>query len=255
MTLSGTLFFGNRQFRLQEVDSTNTFALDLLKMNAVHEGAVIIAEKQTSGRGQRGNSWVAEAGKNLTVSYVLKPSFLSPAAQFDLNRFVSLAVTDVLNELLPGFTICIKWPNDILISGKKICGILIENTISGRQISGSVAGIGLNINQEFFGENAINAVSLKMISGKEFDRESILQRLHHAMEARYIQLRSGNTEQLRTQYENKLFRKGEPTQFSDGHHEFTGTPEYVTPEGLLVVTVNGAIRFFAFKEIVWLKQD
>ena len=161
-----TLFIGNNIVRLNDVDSTNSFALSLLRNTEMEEGAVITAHAQTLGRGQRGNTWFSEPGKIITCSILLKPNFLNINLQFDLTRAIALGLSDLLNDLLPSSAINIKWPNDIIADGKKIAGILIENVINGTRVSTSVVGIGLNVNQQHFGIDAAHAVSISQLDGK-----------------------------------------------------------------------------------------
>lgn len=245
-----TLFIGHHVIRLQEVDSTNSFALSLLRGAEVAEGTVVSARSQLHGRGQRGNYWQSEAGKNITCSILLRPVFLDAVNQFDLNRAVALGISDMLMHLLPHTPVHIKWPNDIMAGNKKICGVLIENVLQGSQLGVSVVGIGLNVNQESFGEDTPRAVSLRQLTGAECDMEAILKRLFSDIEARYLQLRAGHTELLRTDYEARLFRRGVPGRYTDFKSIFDATIEHVTPEGLLVMKDGeGNERRFGFKEV------
>src|ERR1700747_2779313 len=142
-----TLFTGRNIIELSECASVNTHATELLKAVKLPEGTVIYTKKQTAGRGQRGNTWVSEDGKNLTMCFVFHPNFLNAANSFLLSMTVSLALHDLLTELLTEKQeVKIKWPNDILIDGKKVAGILIENVLREEQLSSSVIGIGLNLN-------------------------------------------------------------------------------------------------------------
>lgn len=245
-----TLFIGHHVIRLQEVESTNTFALSLLRSADAVEGTVVAAKSQTSGRGQRGNFWFSEPGKNITCSIILRPTFLDASCQFDLTRAVALAISDLLISLLPATPVHIKWPNDIVAGGKKICGILIENSLSGPQVVASVVGIGLNLNQAGFGDETPKAVSLFQLTGTEIDMEEAFSHLFAAIESRYLQLRGGHTKQIREEYEARLFRKGIPSRYTDFKTIFDATLETVSPEGLLVLTdAEGTQRRFGFREV------
>ena len=151
---------------LPETDSTNNHLTQLCneQQSAVREFTTIIAERQTAGKGQRGNSWESEDCRNITFSFVLYPTFVEARRQFVLSQIVSLSIKEELDEWTEG--ISIKWPNDIYWNEKKICGILIENDLSGHHIGRSISGIGVNINQETFRSNAPNPVSLKQITGQ-----------------------------------------------------------------------------------------
>ena len=170
------LFVGQNLVTLKEVDSTNTFLKNILSNSKpVPEGTVIMAEDQFAGRGQRENVWHAEPGKNLTFSILLKPAFIDAQSQFDVTRAASLGVYDALMPLL-GHKLKIKWPNDIYYGSKKLGGMLIENILQGSQIKHSVVGIGLNINQEHFPDNAGNATSVKQILHKDYDLKKYIVR-------------------------------------------------------------------------------
>jgi BirA family biotin operon repressor/biotin-[acetyl-CoA-carboxylase] ligase len=245
-----TLFIGNHIVSLGEVDSTNTFALSLLRGADIAEGAVVTAKIQTSGRGQRGNSWFSEPGKNITCSILLKPVFLAVSSQFDLTRAVALGICDVLASLLPSSQIHIKWPNDIIADGKKVAGILIENVVNGEQLSASVVGIGMNLNQSNFGGDAPHAISVLQLTGKEFDIDEAMQHLFSHIEARYLQLRAGHAEKLRNDYQERLFRRGILSRYTDFKTIFDATLESVNTEGLLCLKDGeGNERKFNFKEV------
>lgn len=244
------LFIGNHIVRLNEVDSTNTFAMSLLRGADIAEGAVITARSQTVGRGQRGNSWFSEPGKNITCSIILRPTFLGVTSQFDLTRAIALGISDLLSELLPATPVHIKWPNDIIAGGKKVAGILVENIINGDQLSASVAGIGLNVNQESFGSDSPQAVSVLQLTGREFDIDEALAHLFCAVEARYLQLRAGQIGKLRGDYEARLFKRGEKARYTDFKSIFDAVLEKVTEEGKLVLRcAEGEERVFGFKEV------
>jgi len=250
-----SLFVGQRIIRLDQVDSTNSFALGILKGMSVEEGVVVTTARQTRGRGQRGNTWESEPGKNITCSIVLKPTFLDPSMQFELTRVASLAITDVLGDLIPSHKVSIKWPNDIYADGKKIAGILIENVLVSNRISYSVIGIGLNVNQAQFTGAGNGAVSLKMLAGTEYDLNNLLRMICAAVEVRYLQLRAGKTDKLRSEYFNRLFMSGIVTRYTDFTRLFDAKIMEVTNEGFLVLEMpDGAKRHFAMKEVGWVGQ-
>ena len=162
---------------LDETDSTNRYISQLCNelQESVAELTTVTAEFQTAGKGQRGNTWEAERGKNLLFSFVLYPTFLEARRQFILSQIVSLSIKEELDRWSDEITI--KWPNDIYWRDKKICGILIENDLSGHFIGRSISGIGININQNEFHSDAPNPVSLKQITGQEHDRYEILSHI------------------------------------------------------------------------------
>ena len=143
---------------LKEVSSTNHYLAQLCKESKAKEFHTVWAEYQTAGKGQRGNSWESENGKNLTFSTVLYPTSLKAKDQFYLSMIVAFATVDALGDYTDGFSI--KWPNDIYWKDQKIGGILIENELEGAYITQSNIGIGINVNQEEVRSQAPNPVSL-----------------------------------------------------------------------------------------------
>jgi len=141
---------------VESVASTNSYLKELAHSRTLDEGTVIVTRNQTAGKGQQGNAWESEAGKNITCSILLYPSFLPVQHFFLLSEVISLGVKETLDAYTDGITI--KWPNDIYYCERKIAGILIENEITGSNISMSVAGIGVNVNQEQFLSDAPNPV-------------------------------------------------------------------------------------------------
>lgn len=168
------------------------------------EGTVITADKQTAGRGQRSNSWLTEPNLNLTCSYILRPAFLAAKNQFMLSAAVALSVFDVVDEFCLDTDIKIKWPNDILVTKKKIAGILIENSLRGMNLDSSIVGIGLNVNQVEF-ESGLNATSLRSEARIEIEVDDVLRMLNSKLEARYLQLRNGNHTQILSELNRNLF--------------------------------------------------
>lgn len=242
---ANSLFMGKNLVYVPECHSTNTLASALCQKSPVAEGTVVITDHQTKGRGQRGNEWVSGAGVNLTFSVVLKPS-LPVAEQFSLTIVTSLALHDLLAHFgLPG--VKIKWPNDILVNEKKICGILIENSVSGNKIQHSIAGIGLNVNQESF--PVATATSLALQAGKKYVLEDVLHELLGKLEARYLMLRAGRKDVLKADYLKVLYRRGERHQFITDEGTQEGMIMDVTDSGQLVVEMLSGRRMYNLKEI------
>ncbi len=232
-----------------ECHSTNTLAADLSGKTEMAEGSLVITAFQSAGRGQRGNTWLVEPGKNFTFSLILKPKFLSVKDQFYLNRFVSLGLTDYLQNYFSA-EVRIKWPNDILISNKKVCGILIENQLSGIQLSQSIVGIGLNMNQREFGVKT--ASSLSALSGNEYDLQKELEKLLSALEVRYLQLKQGKYETLSNEYLHRLHWINEIHTFSAQDKNFEGEITGTDEIGRLQIKSSEGIRTFDVKEVSYL---
>jgi BirA family biotin operon repressor/biotin-[acetyl-CoA-carboxylase] ligase len=236
--------------RLRETASTNNYLRELLASSReqLSEGVVISADYQTKGRGQVGNVWESEDGKNLLFSMLLFPSSIEANQQFVLSKMVSLAVTGVLKEEIDD--VFIKWPNDIYWRDKKIAGILIENDLCGSNIQYCVIGIGLNINQESFLSNAPNPVSLKQITGKTYDREDLLKRIVKRIYMLYIQLLREELNCFDEEYKKSLYRHDGLHEYRANNENFKASIVDILPSGHLVLqTENGTQRTFAFKEV------
>lgn len=236
---------------IEETASTNSYLKELLLTQNIAEGTIVFAHHQTAGRGQRGNSWEAEEGKNLTFSMVLYPTFVIVKEQFILSQLVSLGIKAVLDKYTSHITI--KWPNDIYWRDQKICGILIENTLGGGVLSSCVIGIGINVNQTEFLSDAPNPVSLKMITGKDCLLEELLVVIRDRILGYYRMLRGGDEEFIVKAYKSSLFRKEGYYRYSDREKEFDAKIVDVRPSGHLVLeTLEGEIRTFAFREVKYV---
>ena len=247
---ANTLFIGKSLIYVPECHSTNSLALEMSQQRSVLDGTVVITDNQTAGRGQRGNTWEAAQGKNLTFSIVLQPLFLAVKDQFFLNIFTSLAIQDFLSDKTSA-TVKIKWPNDILVNGKKICGILIENQIRGLQVSNTIAGIGLNINQSEF--NIATATSLCVVLNKQFDLQLVFDELIGCIEARYMQLRKGSMATLKEEYLQQLYWQGEDHVFTSNGISFTGKINGIDEVGKLSIDTREGERYFDIKEISYVQ--
>ncbi|WP_317196730.1 biotin--[acetyl-CoA-carboxylase] ligase [Hymenobacter piscis] len=243
-----TLFTGQQLVWLPECASTNTEAQLLVGQNRATDGCCVITDKQTAGRGQRGNQWEAAPGENLTLSVVWRPAFLPAADQFLLSQAVALAVHDWLTALLGSApALRVKWPNDIFYGAQKLGGILIENTLSGAKIQHSVVGIGLNVNQQEFG--VPTATSLGGLTGRAYQLGPLAARLLEALERRYLQLRAGRVQELRAAYLSVLYRFGEEHAYEAGGQPLRGRITGVDEAGRLAVATAGQVRYFDLKEI------
>lgn len=163
--------------RFDELKSTNLFLYDKMSEKYDISDEVVVTSYQTEGRGMDKNKWQSEAGKNLLFSIALNVNFLEAENQFKISQAVSVAIVETLEKMLGGTRFSIKWPNDIYFGDKKLAGILIQNTVEGMMMGFSIIGIGLNVNQILFGDELPNPVSLKMITGKEYDLDNVLNLL------------------------------------------------------------------------------
>ena len=160
--------------RFKNIESTNQYLQNLLDEGCDVVDNVVVADFQTSGKGQGKNVWESETGKNLLFSVALDMSFLKAEEQFLLTQMISVAMINVLEKYLPKENLFVKWPNDIYFNDRKIAGVLIKNEIKGMMLGTSIIGIGLNVNQTAFDENIPNPISMKMITGKDYDLKEIL---------------------------------------------------------------------------------
>ncbi|WP_454954590.1 biotin--[acetyl-CoA-carboxylase] ligase [Capnocytophaga gingivalis] len=235
--------------KLNATNSTNTYLKNLLKEKQVKDLSCIWALSQTQGRGQQGAKWISEPGKNLTFSVLKKFENLPSEYHFLLNMEVSLAIFRTLKKLyIPD--LAVKWANDILSSKKKICGILIENTLHKEQISSSIIGIGLNVNQVFFNDLP-NVSSLQKIMGHPFDLEEVLLLICQELEVSLKSLSPTRFESMLDEYHTHLFRKDKPSTFEYPNGErFMGYIRGVSHNGQLQVEQEDALMSsFSLKEI------
>lgn len=248
-----TLFVGQNLIRLLAVDSTNDFLKSLMSNSEpLPEGTVIMADEQFAGRGQQTNHWLAEPGKNLTFSLLLKPSFLAVDKQFLLNMAVSIAINKALTKFLPE-GLKVKWPNDVYFGTQKIGGVLIENTIVGSKLKTSVIGIGINVNQAHFDEKlAAKASSLFQILQRNVNLLELLAEICKQIEYLYLQLRTGNYTGIRSVYIEMLYKMSKPSLYRQNGEVFEGVITGVSDLGLLQMDRQGMKREFNFKEIEFL---
>lgn len=254
MRNKNTLFIGKVLHRFTSLASTNDYAAQILLSQSVNEGTVILAEHQTAGRGQMGNSWEVAAGQNLTLSVILHPRFLPARHQFDLNQAVALAVRDTIAGHT-GKKVMIKWPNDLLLEERKTCGILIQNTLSGADLQLSIIGIGINVNQQEFAPELTRATSMALATDLTYDLEVIMWDLFRHLESRYLQLKRGDIPQIRHDYLAYLFRRGatHPFAYADGK-KFFGKISGIDTAGRLMVESEKGIETFGIKEIEYIYQ-
>ena len=235
---------------LDAVDSTNNYAANLLKTIKVESGTVIMTKRQTAGKGQRGNSWVTEPGKNLIFSVILFPQ-LPVSKAFNLTMAISLAAQKTLSQYLPGVTV--KWPNDIYVKNKKIAGILVENQLRGDTIISSVVGIGINVNQQQF-SGLPNACSFFSETGRDADPGEVFSRLYDNIDFYFNLLLEKNYHLLTRLYHSHLFRINEQSPFEDDGGRFQGRINGVNEQGKLMIQREDRIAAYDLKEIKFVTE-
>lgn len=239
---------------LQTVTSTNDEMLRLINQSgadALPEGLFIYADEQLKGRGQVGNHWEAQCGKNLLCTTLLFPDFVPADQQFVVTQMGALAVTDFLALFAGLKDATVKWPNDIYWADKKICGTLNEAMLLGRTIGYVMLGVGININQMEFTDYAPNPVSLAQVSGESYDIHKAALLFRQCLMQRYMQLVNGGEDDIRAGYMHKLYRReGWHLYEDDAGQRFLACVETVKTTGeLLLKLKDGTIRQFLFKQV------
>ena len=227
--------------------STNTFLHEMMRQDKLPEGFLLYTDFQSAGKGQPGNTWESENGKNLLFSMLLYPHSIKVYEQFILSEITGLAIRKVLEKYTDD--ICIKWPNDIYWKDKKIAGILIENSLFRDRIDTCIIGIGLNVNQEVFISNAPNPVSLRQITGNDINREILLMEIQAELLNIY---QNYSPEFIHQEYLNNLYRRNGFHRYAEttANTVFDAEIEDVLPDGRLILrTQAGETRTFYFKEI------
>lgn len=247
----GTLFMGRNLVDVPEAESTQTLATQFLGSQPP-EGTVVLTRHQTAGRGQAGNTWFSMPGVNLTFSTILYPAFLSVSAVFQLNRWASVAVAQALDHFLPPGLSAIKWPNDVLISRRKVCGMLFQNTVEGSKVRNAIVGIGINVNQQDFPPQYGKATSLALALGHPVSVDELLSMLLEKMEAGYLALRSGRTEALEAEYLRRLYGYQETLPFRIDGEEVQAHLIGVEASGRLALERYGRITTYDLKQVEFI---
>ncbi|GHA49146.1 biotin--[acetyl-CoA-carboxylase] ligase [Salinimicrobium marinum] len=235
--------------KVNAIKSTNSFAREMFKEKPAVTATCIVAKEQLEGRGQRGTSWMANPGQNLTFSILWPKPDVTPGHQFLLSAVVATAIVESLQKFsVPRLKV--KWPNDIMAANQKLCGILIENVISDGKLAASVIGVGLNVNQTDFG-GLPTAGSMKLLTGHNFDLDEVLEGVLKSIEDGLSAMKHLQDEDIMKVYRRQLFRLGVPSTFQlPDLTMFTGIIEDVSESGkLLVKTENETIKEFELKEI------
>lgn len=243
---------GNLIVRLEVIDSTNNYAKQQIMENELAEGTVFLTYEQTSGRGQQKNAWESEPRQNLLFSIVLCSDFIEMRRQFQLSKVISLGIYSAINKYVSG--VKIKWPNDIYVGDRKLCGILIENSVMNGVLNNSIVGIGLNINQTVFRSDAPNPVSLKMLTNQHYDCEVILSEVLSEIDKYYCMLRDGHDEWIDREFLTALYRLNEMHLYKSEDGLFEGQIVGVNEIGqLLIRKKDGKVLEFHFKEVEFLQ--
>ncbi len=232
-------------YRFGKIDSTNSYLLRLGE-KGFPEGTVAVADEQTSGRGRFGRKWQAEPLSSLLFSILLRPTFLNRDEVFILTFSAAVAVADAV-ESVAGVKSELKWPNDILFRGRKLCGILLESNFEGDKLNHVVLGVGLNVNQTLFpDEISASAVSLSMIAGRSFDREEVLSSILFSFNDIYESLKAKDFYSIMKRWRDRSSMFGKRIKFNVAGKEFEGTLDEVGDDGAVsILTSSGVLKFTA----------
>jgi BirA family transcriptional regulator, biotin operon repressor / biotin---[acetyl-CoA-carboxylase] ligase len=232
---------------LTRLNSSNSYAKQLLQEGNAVENTVILSDYQDDGRGQGDNRWISDKGKNLLMSWILHAEFLAVSDQFMLSKTVSLGICDAMEQL--ELDIQIKWPNDIICGNKKMGGILIENSIQGEVLKNSIIGIGMNVNQLVFPSFPFPATSLLNETRKSITIPELSELLMSHLMGRYMQLKDKKYEILDAAYLDKLFRRNIVSVFEAEGERFEGKIKGVNKFGELELEISGSTRSFGFHDV------
>jgi BirA family transcriptional regulator, biotin operon repressor / biotin---[acetyl-CoA-carboxylase] ligase len=245
------MIIGSKLIYSENLSSTNSYATELLKNNAPQEGTIIYTNYQRAGRGQDGNTWESENGKNLLISLILYPFMIKPSDQFIISKIISLGICDYLRQHTDN--VSIKWPNDIYVNNDKIAGILLEVSIIQNEIEHIIAGVGLNINQQKFKSTGAKPVSLSIITGKDYNIVECLKSVASNLDRRYKQLLLGKWSEIDYEYLSNLYRIEKWSDYSDANGSFEGRIISVNASGRLQIEDRrGRIYEYGFKEVNFL---
>jgi len=231
------------------LDSTNKEAHRLLANGPLMSGLTLVARQQTEGRGQLGRIWIAEPDTHLAMTIIYQPDNLPAAALPTLGMKISLGIVRALRNIDASLDPRIKWPNDIYIDQKKLCGILIENALAGSRVQHSIIGIGINVNEDHFPPEIPNAVSLHIQTGLTYDLDTIAL----AIRKHVLDILDDESISWKKEYDQYVFGKDKSYQFISGDNSFEATVEGITLEGHLVLkSSDGGITSYASHEVRWV---
>ncbi len=236
-----TKFIGRKLFVFESIDSTNACAKTLAEAGC-EEGTVVLADYQSQGRGRLGRTWLAEPGQNLLFSIVLRPSI--PQSQSPVLTFLSAVAVSRAVEKVTGVPTHCKWPNDVLLNKKKVCGILTESSLTNGSVAYSVVGIGLNVNQQKFSDSIKDATSVALELGKECDRKALFHNVLCEFEELYEALLSGKHESILDEWNRRCSMFGHTVTVSTHDSQISGTAKRLNDDGGLVLSTNSGEQTF-----------
>jgi BirA family biotin operon repressor/biotin-[acetyl-CoA-carboxylase] ligase len=240
---------GEPFIELNSIDSTNNYAFDIIQAKLAAHGTACFAFEQTRGKGQRGKNWVSEKGANIILSVILKTDFLQLHQQFYLSVAIALAAHNLFGKYA-GEETKIKWPNDIYWRDRKAGGILIETQLLGKKWKWAVVGIGMNINQTKFSRLTKRPVSLKQITGKDFDSVQLAKELCKLIDKRVKQLEKGDFKKILKEYNQHLFKLNEEVKLKRKNILFKCSIKGVNEQGELLIE-RKSLETISWGEVEW----
>lgn len=240
--------FGHTRRGFEEVDSTNTRAAEWAREGAP-EGSVVITEYQSAGRGRHGRAWSAQKGQNLMFSVVLRPH-LSADRLGLVTVAAGVAVAEAIETFVTPHRAALKWPNDVLLESRKVCGMLLESSLSSRRSADRAAevvvlGVGLNVNQTTFPpELEDTATSLRLVAGRTIPRVPLLAHLLQALERRYDAVQAGEDASVRSAFLDRLDMLGEQmtVRLTESDEQLSGTVRGITDTGALRLETDDGLQ-------------
>jgi BirA family biotin operon repressor/biotin-[acetyl-CoA-carboxylase] ligase len=236
--------FGQRIYYIPEVDSTNRLAAELAK-DGEPEGTLVVSDFQTAGRGRHERTWVSPAGRNLLFSVILRPE-MSPGAVLPVTLACAMSIAETLEPVLSRKT-GVKWPNDVFVDDRKICGILSEGSTGGKRVEYVVVGIGINVNMsadEFPAPSELRrpATSCRLTTGTNHERAPLLATVIGGIESTYRDFRCGGFESLVARYDQRLVDRAQSIGFTKDGESLRGTVAGVGGDGFLKIELAGGKR-------------
>ena len=247
--MTPTFSIGNPLIELQQVESTNNYATGLVHAGMAQHGTAVFAHHQTKGKGQHNRTWLSEEGKNIAMSVIVQPPALALSQSFLLSMATAIGTRQFLSKYA-GSETKVKWPNDLYWRDRKAGGILIENIVQGTEWKAAIIGIGININQTSFENLDSKAVSLKQITGKDFEPLALAKELCQQLSKAYDVLHKLPA-QIIESYKNQLYKINEVVRLKKGSRVFDAKVKNVTTMGQLVVQ-HATEEYFSIGEVEWL---
>jgi BirA family biotin operon repressor/biotin-[acetyl-CoA-carboxylase] ligase len=237
--------------RLSEIGSTNLHASALLSGNMIKTPTIILTDYQYQGKGQGGNTWESEAGKNVLISLIQFPKNIKAFEQFYISKITAIAIKETIKE--HSMQAVIKWPNDVLVGNEKIAGILIENTLEAYRIRDSIIGIGINVNQVEFHPYPMKATSMKNISSGETSLQLVIEKFIERFDFWYEIMEYRDFNQIDKEYLAHLYGFQKLMTFRKEGNIFEGMIIDVEKDGKLVLLMNeNKKQRFGYKELEFM---